>query len=326
MVTRLKQSIALLLVFCSFFCSAALAVTEEKKDFIKWVDFNASYFILKKIHELDVKYQNSDIGFDFCQALAYLTVKNGNKFRQSTDEKNLKEFIKQLEQGKSAAELTGNSKYYQYNLECYRAIFKEFFGHYKDQNNDIKYGLLAYHPIASGYWYSHYDDFGSGRSYGYKRKHLGHDLMGSIGAPIIAIEGGKVQELGWNKYGGWRVGILSDDGQRYYYYAHLRKGRPFAGGLKLRDTVSAGQVIGYLGMTGYSNKEDVNLKSGKPHLHVGLQLIFDESQIKGPKEIWIDLYAITKLLSHNRAKTIRDEQTKEYKSINLKTRYYSKQK
>ncbi len=51
--------------------------------------------------------------------------------------------------------------------------------------------------------------------------------MGSIGTPVIAVEGGVVEALGWNQYGGWRIGIRSFDGQRYYYYAHLRRDHPF---------------------------------------------------------------------------------------------------
>lgn len=33
--------------------------------------------------------------------------------------------------------------------------------------------------------------------------------MGSIGTPIIAVESGVVEHLGWNQYGGWRIGIRS---------------------------------------------------------------------------------------------------------------------
>ncbi len=47
--------------------------------------------------------------------------------------------------------------------------------------------------------------------------------MGSIGTPIIAVESGTIEALGWNQYGGWRIGIRSFDKKRYYYYAHLRK-------------------------------------------------------------------------------------------------------
>ena len=74
---------------------------------------------------------------------------------------------------------------------------------------------------------------------------------GSIGTPIIAVESGYIEALGWNQYGGWRVGIRSFDGKRYYYYAHLRKDHPYAKDLCEGQIVTAGDVIGYLGMTGY---------------------------------------------------------------------------
>lgn len=117
--------------------------------------------------------------------------------------------------------------------------------------------------------------------------------MGSVGTPVVAVEGGEVVECGWNRYGGWRVGIRSADKKRYYYYAHLRKDKPFFDGIEKGVTVQAGQPIGYLGVTGYSTKENVNMKT-KPHLHIGLQLIFDESQVDGNGEIWIDLYSLTR--------------------------------
>ena len=152
-----------------------------------------------------------------------------------------------------------------------------------------KYGLKAFSPIAKGYSYGHYDDFGDSRSYGYRRRHLGNDLLGSVGTPIIVVETGVIEVMGWNRYGGWRVGIRSLDGTRYYYYAHLRKNHPFNNSLAEGDIVTAGDVIGYMGMTGYSTKENVNnIKT--PHLHFGMQLIFDESQKDGVNQIWIDDY------------------------------------
>ena len=59
--------------------------------------------------------------------------------------------------------------------------------------------------------------------------------------------------------------------------------------------VNAGDVIGYVGRTGYSTTENVN-NINTSHLHFGLELVFDESQKESDNEIWIDLYAITKLL------------------------------
>lgn len=43
----------------------------------------------------------------------------------------------------------------------------------KNGNYEKRYGLKGYFPLARGFDYTHYDDFGVGRSYGYQRKHLG---------------------------------------------------------------------------------------------------------------------------------------------------------
>lgn len=120
-------------------------------------------------------------------------------------------------------------------------------------------------------------------------------FFGSIGTPIIAVESGYVEALGWNQYGGWRIGIRSFDKKRYYYYAHLRKDHPYAKDLSEGQIVSAGDVIGYLGMTGYSPKENVN-NINIPHLHFGIQLIFNEVQKDGNNQIWIDVYDIVEFL------------------------------
>ena len=72
--------------------------------------------------------------------------------------------------------------------------------------------------------------------------------------------------------------------------------------------VQAGDVIGYLGMTGYSTKENVN-NINEPHLHFGLQLIFDESQKECDSEIWIDVYPIIELLASHCSSVARDPQT-----------------
>ena len=175
-----------------------------------------------------------------------------------------------------------------------------------------KYGLKAFLPIARYFPYEEYDDFGVSRSYGYKRQHLGHDMMGQVGTPIIAVESGRVEAMGWNQYGGWRLGIRSFDGKRYYYYAHLRQNYPYHKSLSEGSVVQAGDVIGYLGMTGYSTTEDTNGMK-KPHLHFGMQLVFDESQKESDQEIWIDVYEIVKFLSKHRSYAQKDEKTGDYK-------------
>jgi murein DD-endopeptidase MepM/ murein hydrolase activator NlpD len=188
-------------------------------------------------------------------------------------------------------------------------------GEYKIENENeekILYGIKAVFPLAKGYQYTHYDDFGAKRDYGYKRRHQGHDILGSVGTPVLAVESGYVEALGWNQYGGWRIGIRSFDGQRYYYYAHLKKGHPY-NDLYEGKYVSAGEVIGYLGMTGYSAKEDVN-NINVPHLHIGMQIIFDKSQKDGINQIWIDMYELTKFLSGYSISVEKSADGKEYVS------------
>lgn len=316
-----RKFIAILavIVLLVFLCSGFINIDEEeeRKDFIKWVDCNVTYEVLSSAYEYDLKYKKDNVvEFDFIKALAYLATKNGNKFNNRKDIKNLDNLIIQLKSGKKIDDFYGENFYYKYYVEAYQAIFGEFIGEFTYENSHEKeYGLKNYHPFPKGFWYNHYDDFGNKRSYGYSRKHLGHDMMGSIGTPLVAIEGGTIENIGWNRYGGWRLGIRSFDRKRMYYYAHLRKNKPYIEGLQKGQAVRAGQVIGYLGVTGYSWNENTNMK-GKPHLHLGMQLIFDECQVQGPKEIWIDMYEISKFLSKNRVEV--EKTGEDYQSKNIK--------
>lgn len=292
----------------------------KEEDYIKWVDFSPSYNILEKTANLDIKSHNSDskVKYNWIELLAYLSSKYYGNL-SSFEQKDLDNLIQQLDNGKTMEELSKNMPNYDYYLESYDSILSQFIGEYEievdsgsgEKTFQKKYGLKAFLPIASGYNFSHYDDFGASRSYGYKRSHLGNDLMGSIGTPIIAVESGYVEALGWNQYGGWRIGIRSFDGKRYYYYAHLRKDHPFHADLCEGSIVKAGDVIGYLGMTGYSATENVN-NINVPHLHFGLQLIFNEVQKDGTNQIWIDVYSLINFLKKNTSTVYYDSASKEY--------------
>lgn len=287
-----------------------------EKNFIKWVDFKLTDSAMRKAMKLDIDSFNKDKHLNWLEMLAVLGAKYGGDFTKFK-ESDLISLAKRLSDGEKIEDISKDLKYYSYYLEAYTAVLGEFLGEYELQDDSAdgtytkKYGLKAFSPIAKGYGYSHYDDFGNSRSYGYKRKHLGHDMMGSVGTPIIAIESGTVEAIGWNQYGGWRIGIRSFDQKRYYYYAHLRKNHPYPADLSVGHTVKAGDVIGYLGMTGYSSKENVN-NIDTPHLHMGIQLIFDESQKDGNGEIWIDCYEIAKFLSQNSSAVVKNELTNEY--------------
>lgn len=301
---------------------------EKNSNYIKWVDFGITDEALNETAKLDIDSHNSNskVKYNWIELLSYLACKNGGNFK-NFNKNDLNKLKNRLNNGESMDSITKNMKYYNYYFNSYSAVLGEFIGNYSIEtpNDDgttsfkEKYGIKAFLPIAKNYAFSHYNDFGASRSYGFKRTHLGNDLMGNIGTPIIAVESGKVEHLGWNQYGGWRVGIRSFDGKRYYYYAHLRKNHPYVSGLTEGSVVTAGDVIGYLGMTGYSQKENIN-NINVPHLHFGMQLIFDESQVDGKNEIWIDVYNIVEFLKQNRSDVfMNNSETKDFsRKYNIK--------
>ena len=267
---------------------------------IRWVDFGVPAESMAYALHWDVETFEEENHRSWIAILALAACRTGGKCPLAS----VKRAAKDLEGEGLPKEAAGElGKYYDYYYAAFSAALGGLVGSYaieKDGQWIPQYGLKAFSPIAAGYGYSHCDDFGVGRSFGFQRKHLGNDLMGALGTPIVAVEGGVVEAMGWNRYGGWRVGIRSFDGKRYYYYAHLQKDAPFAPGLAEGDTVDAGQLIGFMGRTGYSDKENVN-NIETVHLHFGLELIFDESQKECDSEIWIDVYQLVKLLSSHRA-------------------------
>lgn len=119
-------------------------------------------------------------------------------------------------------------------------------------------------PVALGYNYSYRGTWGANRGWGGRRIHEGTDVFADYSTPVLSASYGVVEVMGWNQFGGWRVGIR-DNHNSYHYYAHLAY---YNKGLKVGDIVEPGQVIGYVGSTGYG-KEGT---SGKfpPHLHYGI--------------------------------------------------------
>ena len=284
----------------------ALMVMPVSAETIRWVDFGVPYESLKYALDQDIATSQQEKHISWIDSLALAACRTGGKCGLSS----VKKAIKDLAGEKAPKELAGDlGKYYDYYHEAYTAALGGLVGSYAievDGQWKSAYGLKAFSPIAAGYGYSHCADFGVGRSFGFKRKHLGNDLMGSAGTPIVAVEGGVVEAMGWNRYGGWRIGIRSFDNKRYYYYAHLQKDHPFAEGLQEGDVVQAGDLIGFMGRTGYSDKENVN-NIETVHLHFGMELVFDESQKECNSEIWIDVYDIVRLLSSHRSSIRRTQ-------------------
>ncbi len=201
-------SISILIVFAilgitSFFLFSSMATEEtEEKDYIKWVDFQVTEEVLEKTAQIDITShtKEGEVEINWIELIAYLAAKYGGNFK-NFKQKDLDGLVEKLQKGESMETITQNMKLYSYYLEAYTAILKEFIGEYEievqkeDGTKEFqkKYGIKTFLPIAKNYGFSHYDDFGAARSYGYKRTHLGNDLMGAIGTPIIAVESGVIE-------------------------------------------------------------------------------------------------------------------------------------
>lgn len=309
----------LFLVFLTIFLLSPQVFAEDKV--LRWVDFQLDYPSLKAALEIDIASQGEEKPLSWIDILALASLRKG---ADRVTVSSVKKAAEELRGDQSPEEFLGDQyRYYAYYHRAYEAVLGGLVGNYAIEVRDevtgetqwvASYGLKAFSPIAAGYYYTHYDDFGARRSYGFARRHLGNDLMGSLGTPIVAVEAGTVEALGWNQYGGWRIGIRSDDRLRYYYYAHLRKDNPYAKDLKEGDHVQAGDVIGFMGQTGYSTKENVN-NIETVHLHFGMELVFEESQKECDSEIWVDVYSIVRLLSEHRSSVSYDETTQTWQRL-----------
>ncbi|MDK2919623.1 MAG: peptidoglycan LD-endopeptidase LytH [Candidatus Petromonas sp.] len=153
--------------------------------------------------------------------------------------------------------------------------------------------------VTAYYDYTSVDDFGADRTYGGSRRHEGNDIMADKGTPIVSMTDGKVTKMEWNDYGGWRIGITTDKGT-YFYYAHLDR---YEDGIKEGDKVKAGDVIGYVGDTGYG--PPVTTGKFDPHLHLQIGIKLDEND---EEYTWINPYNIVKFLDDFRVTLGEDEE------------------
>ncbi|GER70554.1 L-Ala--D-Glu endopeptidase [Weizmannia acidilactici] len=119
-------------------------------------------------------------------------------------------------------------------------------------------------PLPLGYNYNYRSTWGDRRGWGGRRIHEGTDIFADYGVPVRATCYGVVEMKGWNKYGGWRIGIR-DLNNTYHYFAHLSG---YAKNIHVGQVVKPGMIIGGVGSTGYGPPGT----SGKfpPHLHYGM--------------------------------------------------------
>jgi murein DD-endopeptidase MepM/ murein hydrolase activator NlpD len=94
------------------------------------------------------------------------------------------------------------------------------------------------------------------RSYHWSSVHTGLDFACAYGTPIHAVAAGQVIVAGWDGSYGWKTVIRHADGTETWY-AHQSQI------LVHRGFVTAGQVIGRVGMTGNTTG---------PHLHLEVRI------------------------------------------------------
>ena len=143
--------------------------------------------------------------------------------------------------------------------------------------DDLKYFPVAESSDNSRISVSFEDSWMFDRSYGGERGHEGTDIMPSVNEPgrfpVVSMTDGIVESKGWLELGGYRLGIRAPHGA-YFYYAHLDSYADIEEG----DTINAGDLLGFMGDTGYGTEEGTRGKF-PVHLHVGIYLYQNEQEI-----------------------------------------------
>ena len=119
-------------------------------------------------------------------------------------------------------------------------------------------------PVSINHNYSYRSTWGDRRGFGGLRIHEGTDIFAGYGTPVQSTTYGVVEMMGWNLYGGWRIGVR-DIYNIYHYYGHLNG---YSDDTKVGKIVKPGDILGSVGSSGYGPPGT----SGKfpPHLHYGM--------------------------------------------------------
>lgn len=142
--------------------------------------------------------------------------------------------------------------------------------------NDVKYFPVPEFTSDKTLTVSYANSWMSERTYGGERGHEGVDIMANKNErglyPVISMTDGVVSKKGWLDKGGYRIGILAPSGA-YFYYAHLES----YANLNVGDEVRAGDILGFMGDSGYGPEGT----TGKfaVHLHLGIYIYPDGEEM-----------------------------------------------
>jgi murein DD-endopeptidase MepM/ murein hydrolase activator NlpD len=107
------------------------------------------------------------------------------------------------------------------------------------------------------------------------RQHEAIDILAPRGTPVVAADDGTIVKLFYSERGGTTIYQFDPSEQYCYYYAHLDR---YADGLREGQSVTRGQVLGYVGTSG-------NAPPDTPHLHFAIFRL-------GPEKRWWEGEAI----------------------------------
>lgn len=251
----------ILFLLAALLCTAALKllISERshasvlKENTCEQMVFRRQYLTTELYCEISQKFVNGD---DFADALT-ASMLNGN-------------FQPKRISVERQAYLKYKSQEYELLKQCYKAIWSD----------------VVCFPVPDRN-ISYEDTFGDARDYGGQRIHEGTDLFGEITEsgyyPILSMTDGVVEQIGWLPLGGCRIGIRAPSGG-YFYYAHLSE---YAQDFQKGDAIDAGEILGFMGDTGYGPE---GTRGQFPvHLHLGIY-------IKTPhyEEMSVDPYWVLK--------------------------------
>ena len=174
--------------------------------------------------------------------------------------------------------------------EGYAQLQPEAFERAKDFYGQI-FGDLACFPVrqpsVGAGQISYEDSWMFERNFGGKRGHEGTDLFPEEEKrdfyPVVSMTDGMVEAIGWLTKGGYRIGVRAPGGG-YFYYAHLSS---YARNFQPGESVQAGDLLGYMGDTGYG--EEGTTGKFPVHLHMGIYVQTDTIP-----ELAINPYAVLK--------------------------------
>lgn len=257
--TRSSLLICALIFLLSFVINGQLADLEQNLDFITRYDLALTSNSIRQLH-LDISPQQvnekaEQLSVNAGELLAVvLTLNNYQVTEDALCNLSAAQFVRQRNR----------------LMRFYPADFTKLTGLYNGLMGDMQYFPVPVSTTGLD-WVSYVDSWGYERTYGGERAHEGTDVMAGQNQagiyPVLSVCDGTVTNIGWLELGGYRIGVTSENGI-YYYYAHMAS---YADGIKEGDTVSAGQLLGFMGNTGYSKVEGT---SGKfdVHLHFGIYI------------------------------------------------------